>query len=41
VAVIGAVGGDTVDVHVDGVSVRLDLQPARIAYESTLIEAIA
>jgi phosphoribosylformylglycinamidine synthase II len=41
VAVIGAVGGGTVDVHVDGTSVRLDLELARTAYETTLTEAIA
>jgi phosphoribosylformylglycinamidine synthase subunit PurL len=39
--VLGTVGGDTVNVHVDGTSVRLDLDRVRDVYESTLTEAIA
>ncbi len=40
-SVIGAVGGDTVEVSVDGTTVRLDLERARDVYETTLTEAIA
>lgn len=39
--VLGAVGGGTVDVHVDGTTVRLELDRARDVYETTLTEAIA
>jgi phosphoribosylformylglycinamidine synthase II len=41
VSVIGAVGGDTVEVSVDGTRVRLDLERARHVYETTLTKAIA
>jgi phosphoribosylformylglycinamidine synthase len=41
VAVIGSVGGDTVDVHVGDASIRLNLEIARTAYEATLPEAVA
>ena len=39
--VLGTVGGGTVNVHVDGTTVRLELDRARDVYETTLTEAIA
>ena len=41
VSVIGAVGGDTVEVSVDGANIRLELERARDVYETTLTKAIA
>jgi phosphoribosylformylglycinamidine synthase II len=40
-AVIGTVGGGTVDVQLGDETVSLDLEAARIAYEATLTEALA
>jgi phosphoribosylformylglycinamidine synthase len=40
-AVIGTVGGDTVQVHVGDANVSLDLETARNAYEATLTKAVA
>ncbi len=41
ITVIGSVGGDSVDVHLGGATIRLDLEIARVAYEATLPEAVA
>ncbi len=41
VAVIGRVGGDTVDIQLDDAIVSLDLEAARSAYEATLTKAVA
>ncbi len=40
-AVIGTVGGDTVQVQVGDANVSLDLEAARNAYEATLTKAVA
>jgi len=41
VAVIGTVGGDTVDVQVGDAHVSLDIEAVRSAYEATLTKAVA